>query len=65
MNVGEIASSSASDQNFLAQAFRAFENGDALPALSRLDRAHQSGRASAQDNCVELMNQGAVTCRTD
>jgi hypothetical protein len=64
MDVGEIASAAAGDQNFFAKAVCTFENGDALTAISGFDRAHQACRATAEDKCVKLASHGAVTCRT-
>jgi hypothetical protein len=53
MKVGEIAAAAAGNKDFLSQAIGAFEHGDAASALAGFDGAHQAGRASAEDECIE------------
>jgi hypothetical protein len=60
MKVGEIAASAAGDQDFLAQAIRVFEHGDAAAALAGFDSAHESCGASSENECIEGMGHGLV-----
>jgi len=53
MQIGEIAASTAGDENFLSQAVGAFEHGHATAALAGFDGAHQACCASAEDECIE------------
>ena len=48
MNIGEIAASTAGDENFLSGPFRPFEDGDSPSPLAGFDRTHQTGGASAE-----------------
>jgi ATP-binding cassette subfamily F protein uup len=61
MNIGEIATASAGDQNFLANAIGMFKHGDAPPAFASLDRAHESGRAAAENQSVKVVTQGSIS----
>ena len=61
MQVGEVAAASAGDEDLLANAFGVFQHGDARAALAGLDGAHQSGRASAEDDRVIVMNHTTVS----
>ncbi len=53
VEVGEIAAAAAGDQNLLAQAIGAFEDGYTTSALAGFDGAHQPGRAASKNQCVE------------
>jgi len=53
VNIREIASTSAGDENLLAQSVGVFEHGNVATVLARLDRAHQSRRPAAENQCVE------------
>ena len=55
VKVGEVAASTAGDENFLAQAVRMFEHGDTAAALTGFDGAHQGRRAAAENECIEGM----------
>ncbi len=55
MQVGEIASSSAGDEDFLAGAFGSLEHGNSASPLSRLQRTHQPSSTAAEDQRVKLM----------
>jgi len=53
VNVSEIATSAAGDQNLLADAIGPLEHQHAPSALARFDGAHQAGSArSKNDNVV-------------
>jgi hypothetical protein len=56
VQVSEVATSAAGDQNFLAEAIRVFENGDAASALAGFDGAHQAGCAATENESVEGMD---------
>ncbi len=58
MDVSEIASPAAGDQNLLAQPIGAFEHGHAASTLARFDRAHQPSRSASCNQCVEGMGHG-------
>ena len=49
MNVGEIASASAGDEDLFPDALGVFKDGDAAATLGGLDRAKEAGRASTED----------------
>ena len=53
MNVGEVAASTAGDEDFFADTLGVFQDGDAASAFAGFDCAHQSGGASAEDYGVE------------
>jgi hypothetical protein len=53
MQVGEIATASAGNEDFLADAIGAFQHGNPAAALSRFDGAHQSGCAAAEHDYVK------------
>jgi hypothetical protein len=55
MQVGEIAASTARDQDFLADTFGPFQHGHTATVPARLNGAHEPGRTRAQDNDVKLM----------
>ena len=52
MNIGEITSPPAADQNLLSDLFRVFEDQYLAAPRARGDRAKQSGRAGADYNDV-------------
>ena len=57
MQVGEVATSAAGDQDFLADALGAFENEHVPAASSGLDGTHQaSGTGSKDDRVVSLIH---------
>jgi hypothetical protein len=49
MNIGEIATATAGNEDFLADAVGTFEDGDSAAALSCLDGAEEAGGASAEN----------------
>lgn len=49
MKVGEIAPSTAGDQDFLADALSVLQDGDTPSALAGFDGAEQSGSAGAKN----------------
>ena len=55
VEVCEITAPAAGDENLLANTIGALKYCDAAPAFAGLHRAHQSGRASPE-------NQGVITC---
>ena len=52
VQVGEIAAAAAGDQDFLADAVRAFEHQNAPPALARFHGTHQPGGAGSENDDV-------------
>ena len=52
--VREVAAPAARDQDLAPDLGVAFQHEDAALAPARLDRAHQAGRAAAEDDRVEL-----------
>jgi hypothetical protein len=60
MEVSEIAAAAAGDKDLFAQAVGAFENCDAASALAGLDGTHQARRATAKNQCVEMMRHVGV-----
>ena len=63
MNIREIASSAAGDQDLLAQTICVFEYRDAASALARLDRAHQAGGSGSENQGVKFLDHWLITCR--
>src|SRR5579883_1078337 len=61
MNVGEVAASSARDEDLLAGAICVLEYRDAEAALAGFDRAHQSGGASTHYDRVETISGHPVS----
>lgn len=55
VNVGEIASTTAGNQDFLADAIGMFKDRDAATATRRLNGTEEARRACAQDQNVEGM----------
>jgi hypothetical protein len=55
VEVCEIAASAAGDQNLLAGAFGALDDGDPASAFARLYRAHESSGPCAENDRVELL----------
>jgi hypothetical protein len=55
MDVREIAAAAAGDEDFLADAVSAFEDGDAASSFSGLGRAEEAGGASAEDQSVKFV----------
>ncbi len=61
MQVGEITAASAGDEDFFADAFGVFEEGDAAAAIASFDGAHKAGGASTQDENVKGSRQKGLT----
>ena len=61
MQVGEVAAPAAGDQDLLANAVGAFQDGDAASALASSDGAHQPGGASAQNHRIVGMDHKTVS----
>src|SRR5579872_767689 len=53
MNVGEVTSAAAGDQNFFSATVRAFQESNATPTFSGFDGAHQAGGTTAENKDVE------------
>jgi len=51
--IREIAATAAGDKDFLAAALGSLEDGDATPAFTGFDSAHQAGGATADHDGVE------------
>ena len=54
MQVGEVAASAAGDQNLFSDALGPLQHGHAPSALAGLNGAHQTGRATAENDYIEL-----------
>lgn len=54
LKVGEIAAAAAGDENFFADFLAAFDHQDAPAAFARLDGAHQTGSATAEDHHIVM-----------
>ena len=52
MQVGEVAASAAGDEDLLADAVGALQDGNPASALAGFDGAHQPGSACAQDQHI-------------
>jgi len=56
MDICEIASAAAGDENFLADAIGALKDGDAASALSSFGCAEESCGAGAEDENVKFVS---------
>jgi hypothetical protein len=56
MKVGEVTTSSAGDQDFLADAPRAFEHDNSPSSFRGLGGAHQPGSATTQNQSIEFLD---------
>ena|SRR5438067_1901349 len=56
MNIGEVAAASSGDENFLSEPIGMIQHGDATSALAGFDGTHKPCRATAENECVEMMN---------
>ena len=54
MKVGEIAASTARDEDFLAETISAFKDGDATAALPCFDGAEKAGGSSTENDGIEF-----------
>lgn len=64
MDIGEVAAPAARDQDLFARVLRAFKHRDAFATLAGFDGTHQPCCAATEDECIEFVNHGAITCRT-
>ena len=55
MDVGEVTAAATGDKDFLARAFGSLDHGNAPSSPARLERAHQSSRATTENQCVKLL----------
>jgi len=62
IQVREIAAAPAGDEDFLARAIGAFQDGDAPAAFARLDRAHQPGGSGAQNYRIKFVDHDREAC---
>ena len=53
MQIGEVATAAAGDEDLLANAIGVLQHGDPAATLAGFDGAHQSGCAAAENNYVE------------
>jgi hypothetical protein len=58
MQIREVAAPAARNQDLFPGSLGAFHHRDALSALARFDRAHQAGRAGAQDHHIKGLLHG-------
>ena len=58
MKVCEIAAAAAGDEDFLADAVRAFEDSDAAASFSGFDGAQQSRRTATKNKHIEFAIHG-------
>ena len=49
VDIGEVASAAAGDEDLLARAVGVLDDGDAASAFTSLRRAHQPGGAAAKN----------------
>ena len=57
MDVREIATAAAGDEDFLADAIRALKDGDAASAFAGFRGAEESCGAGAENYCVKFVRQ--------
>ena len=57
IEIGEITTAAAGDQDFLADAFGMLQHGDTQSAFAGFDRAKQSRGAGAENHSVEFTHQ--------
>ncbi len=57
MNVGEIATPPAGDEDFLADAIGMLEHGDTPPAFASLDRAEEASGTAAKHQRIKVAHQ--------
>ena len=60
VNIGEVAAATAGDANLLADGFAMIKQRDFAPALTSTRRAEQTGSASADDDCVEVLGHSIL-----
>ena len=53
VEVGEVAASTAGEEDFFARAIGVVDDGDAAASATRFDRAHEPGSACAEDEDVK------------
>ncbi len=53
MQIGEIATPAAGDEDLLADAISVLQHGDPAATLTGFDGAHEAGSAAAKNNYVE------------
>jgi hypothetical protein len=56
IKIRKIAASSPGNQNLLTSPLISLQNGNLAPALTRLDGAHQSRSATAQNQNIKFVN---------
>ncbi len=56
MAIGEITASAAGDENLFPDALGMLKNGYPASALPGLDRAHQTGGASAENDGIVVLD---------
>ena len=52
MEVGEVTAAAAGDEDFFADLTAALDDQNPPAAFARLDRAHQTGSATADDDYI-------------
>jgi hypothetical protein len=62
VEVGEVAASSAGDEDFFAGSVGVVEDGDAASSAAGFHGAHESGSACAEDKDVKVMGGGGAHC---
>ena len=63
MQVGKVAAPSTGDEDFFARPFCPFQNGNVPSPSAGFNGAHQSGRAAANNECIEAMDHGWLLVR--
>ena len=61
VNIGEIATASAGNQDFLANAIGALQHGDAPSAFAGLHGTEQPGVSGAENQSVKFVDQGSIS----
>jgi hypothetical protein len=63
MQVGKIAPAAAGNQDFLSQSLGMVQHRNPAASLAGFHGAHQSGRAAADNECIEAMDHGWLLVR--
>src|SRR5580765_5910978 len=56
VNIGEVTAAATRDQDLLPETVCVLKNRNSASTFSGLDRAHQAGRASSENQCVKFLD---------
>ena len=65
MLVSKVAPPATGDENLFADALSPLQHGHAASALAGFNGAHQSGRASAENDYIELELHAGLVAQRD